>query len=129
MSKRQSFQDLHNTIYLNNTISKLATKRVIVIKSNPRTKFETSWDKRKLEIKIRDEGAGYAPVGRVNTSTSVFAKSGRGLRIIAGTADSCTIDDFGREVTLSFLLEDTPVARWLESYSSENTPSNPSKNI
>ena len=88
-----------------------------------------SWDKRKLEIKIRDEGAGYAPVGRVNTSTSVFAKSGRGLRIIAGTADSCTIDDFGREVTLSFLLEDTPVARWLEGYTSENTPNNSSKDI
>ena len=50
MRKRQSFQDLHNTIYLNNTISKLATKRVIVIKSNPRTKSETSWDKRKLTV-------------------------------------------------------------------------------
>ena len=50
MRERQSFQDLHNTIYLNTTISKLATKRVIVIKSNPRTKSETSWDKRKLIV-------------------------------------------------------------------------------
>lgn len=66
------------------------------------------WTEERLEIKIRDEGAGYAGVSTVQTTTqtSTQAKSGRGLRLIAGLADSCTIDDFGREVTLSFLLTD-----------------------
>ncbi|MBR6232081.1 MAG: SpoIIE family protein phosphatase [Alphaproteobacteria bacterium] len=78
-----------------------------------------SWDKKKLEVKIRDEGVGYekmTPVAKEKSS----AKSGRGLRIIAGTADSCTIDDFGREITLSFLLEDSQASRWLEHYADAN---------
>ena len=78
-----------------------------------------SWDKKKLEIKIRDEGAGYAPMSRLEKAKS-NDKSGRGLRIIAGTADSCTIDDFGREITLSFLLEDSQASRWLEHYADAN---------
>ncbi len=78
-----------------------------------------SWDKKKLEIKIRDEGAGYEKMTKVDKEKSTD-KSGRGLRIIAGTADSCTIDDFGREITLSFLLEDSQASRWLEHYADVN---------
>ena len=78
-----------------------------------------SWDKKKLEIKIRDEGAGYEPMNKLEKEKS-GDKSGRGLRIIAGTADSCTIDDFGREITLSFLLEDSQASRWLEHYADAN---------
>ena len=78
-----------------------------------------SWDKKKLEIKIRDEGAGYEPMNKLEKAKS-GDKSGRGLRIIAGTADSCTIDDFGREITLSFLLEDSQASRWLEHYADAN---------
>lgn len=88
-----------------------------------------SWDKKKLEIKIRDEGAGYTSVGTPNTTCSVYAKSGRGLRIIAGTADSCTIEDFGREVTLSFLLEDTPASHWTEKYNAEDNQAPISRDI
>ena len=77
------------------------------------------WDKKKLEIKIRDEGAGYQPMNKL-AKEKTRDKSGRGLRIIAGTADSCTIDDFGREITLSFLLEDSQASRWLEHYADAN---------
>lgn len=66
-----------------------------------------TWNEQKLEIKIRDEGAGYTVQTDMQQMPSVSAKSGRGLRLIAGTADSCTIDDFGREITLSFLLKET----------------------
>lgn len=66
-----------------------------------------AWDEEKLEIKIRDEGTGYAAAPVIQQATPPLrSKSGRGLRIIAGTADSCTIDDFGREITLSFLLDE-----------------------
>lgn len=63
-----------------------------------------TWNKKKLEIKIRDEGAGYAVATTLQKRPELKAKSGRGLKLIAGTADSCTIDDFGREITLSFML-------------------------
>lgn len=67
-----------------------------------------SWTDERLEIKIRDEGAGYSAIPALNRTDQPApqAKSGRGLRLIAGISDSCTIDDFGREVTLSFLLHD-----------------------
>ncbi len=65
-----------------------------------------TWNKKKLEIKIRDEGIGYAVSDTLKKEPELKAKSGRGLRLIAGTADSCTIDDFGREITLSFLLNE-----------------------
>lgn len=65
-----------------------------------------TWDNQKLEIKIRDEGAGYTVDSTMKRRVDVRAKSGRGLRLIAGTADSCTIDDFGREITLSFMLHE-----------------------
>lgn len=64
-----------------------------------------TWNTEKLEIKIRDEGAGYTlkqPFQRTSDGIQVY--SGRGLKLIAGTADSCTIDDFGREITLTFSL-------------------------
>lgn len=66
-----------------------------------------TWNEQKLEIKIRDEGEGYIVQTDMQQMPSVSAKSGRGLRLIAGTADSCTIDDFGREITLAFLLKET----------------------
>ena len=67
-----------------------------------------SWTDERLEIKIKDEGAGYSSVTNVPKVNQPLpqAKSGRGLRLIAGIADSCTLDDFGREITLSFLLHD-----------------------
>ena len=70
--------------------------------------LHASWTDERLEIKIRDEGAGYTAVSTIKNTTQPApqAKSGRGLRLIAGISDSCTIDDFGREVTLSFLLKD-----------------------
>jgi len=66
-----------------------------------------SWTDERLEIKIKDEGAGYSSVTNVPKAAQPMpqAKSGRGLRLIAGIADSCTLDDFGREITLSFLLQ------------------------
>ena len=67
-----------------------------------------SWTDERLEIKIKDEGAGFSSVTMVPKVAQPIpqAKSGRGLRLIAGIADSCTLDDFGREITLSFLLHD-----------------------
>ncbi len=79
-----------------------------------------SWTPKKLEIKIRDEGAGYASsVPTIKQSTTMQHKTGRGIRIIAGAADSCTIEDFGREITLSFLLQDHPIQRWTDGYQEE----------
>ena len=70
--------------------------------------LSAAWDNSKLRIKIRDEGAGY--VIRDNFAnrslTAVRNKTGRGLLFIAGIADSCTIDDFGREMNLTFGLKD-----------------------
>ncbi len=83
-----------------------------------------TWDAEKLEIKIRDEGAGYgsnAPT--LHQSTTMQHKTGRGIRIIAGAADSCTIEDFGREITLSFLLQDHPIQHWTDSYEEDETAS------
>lgn len=65
-----------------------------------------NWDAQKLEIKIRDEGAGYAISTSMEKKQDAKAKSGRGLKMIAGTADSCTIEDFGRELTLSFVFDE-----------------------
>lgn len=66
------------------------------------------WDVSKVAVKIRDEGAGY--VIRDNfynrSLSNVKNKTGRGLLFIAGIADSCTIDDFGREINLTFDLKD-----------------------
>ncbi len=67
-----------------------------------------SWNTEKLQITIRDEGAGYmASPTVVGSSETTERKSGRGLRMIAGTADSCVIDEAGKEITLTFLLETT----------------------
>ena len=64
-----------------------------------------TWNTEKLEIKIRDEGAGYTVKQTFQrTSDGIQVYSGRGLKLIAGIADSCTIDDFGREITLTFSL-------------------------
>lgn len=66
------------------------------------------WNKTKLEIKIRDEGMGYS-LSRILQQSDSFstAKSGRGLRMIACAADSCTIENYGKEITLSFLRENS----------------------
>ena len=81
------------------------------------------WNTKKLEIKIRDEGIGYGSnLPTIKQSTTMQHKTGRGIRIIAGSADSCTIEDFGREITLSFLLQDHPIQRWTDAYK-EDAPS------
>ena len=66
------------------------------------------WDETKLELKVRDEGAGYVIKENFynQTMTKVKNKTGRGLLFIAGIADSCTIDDYGREMTLTFGLKE-----------------------
>lgn len=70
--------------------------------------ISAAWDNTKLRLKIRDEGAGY--VIRDNfynrSLSNVKNKTGRGLLFIAGIADSCTIDDFGREMNLTFDLKE-----------------------
>ena len=79
-----------------------------------------TWTSKKLEIKIRDEGAGYELNSSPKLTPHVQPKTGRGIKIIAGTADSCTIEDFGREITLSFLLTDAGVYHWAQNYVSDN---------
>ena len=62
------------------------------------------WNKLKLEIKIKDEGMGYSLAQILKRDTGdTSSKSGRGLQIIAHAVDSCTIDNYGKEITLSFL--------------------------
>lgn len=64
------------------------------------------WNKSKLEIKIKDEGMGYSLAQILKQSEKKSApKSGRGIQIIAHAVDSCSIDNYGREITLSFLKE------------------------
>ena len=83
------------------------------------------WNTKKLEIKIRDEGAGYGSTpNTIKQSSTMQHKTGRGIRIIAGAADSCTIEDFGREITLSFLLQDHPIQRWTDGYKEDNASQN-----
>ena len=78
------------------------------------------WNSQKLEIKIRDEGAGYELNSSPKLTPNVQPKTGRGIKIIAGTADSCTIEDFGREITLSFLLTEAGAYHWPQNYAPEN---------
>ncbi|MBR5129660.1 MAG: SpoIIE family protein phosphatase [Alphaproteobacteria bacterium] len=80
-----------------------------------------TWNDKKLEIKIRDEGAGYAVAPVMNRKPELKAKSGRGLRLIAGTADSCTIDDYGREITLSFMLDGADYYQLVDDIHGNNT--------
>ena len=81
-----------------------------------------TWTAKKLELKIRDEGAGYGNTANpVRHSSTMQHKTGRGIRIIAGAADSCTIEDFGREITLSFLLQDHPIQQWTDVYAEDQS--------
>ena len=81
-----------------------------------------TWNTKKLELKIRDEGVGYgSATNTIRHSSTMQHKTGRGIRIIAGAADSCTIEDFGREITLSFLLQDHPIQRWTDAYTEDTT--------
>jgi len=83
------------------------------------------WDNKKLEIKIRDEGAGYGNTLPPQKHASFMQhKTGRGIRIIAGAADSCTIEDYGREITLSFLLQDHPIQNWTDNYAEDTASQN-----
>lgn len=63
------------------------------------------WDCNRMKITVRDEGMGYSLGKNLKHSAGTRTVSGRGLRIIAGLADSCTIDNYGREISLSFLRE------------------------
>ena len=79
-----------------------------------------TWNDKKLEIKIRDEGAGYAVAPVMQRKTELKAKTGRGLRLIAGTADSCTIEDYGREITLSFMLDGSEHYQLIDDIHADN---------
>lgn len=70
--------------------------------------ISAQWNESKLEIKIRDEGAGYAIKNAFyrRSLSNPKSKTGRGLLFIAGIADSCTIDDYGREINLTFGLKE-----------------------
>lgn len=66
----------------------------------------STWNKSRMEIKIKDEGMGYSLAQILKRDIGdVSSKSGRGLQIIAHAVDSCTIDNYGKEITLSFLKE------------------------
>ncbi len=67
--------------------------------------ISSEWTDDKMKIIIRDEGMGYSLSEILKNPPSVKSKTGRGLRIIASAADSCTIDNYGREISLSFLKE------------------------
>ncbi len=67
--------------------------------------ISAEWTDKKMKIMIRDEGMGYSLSEILRHPPSVQSKTGRGLRIIASAADSCTIDNYGREISLSFLKE------------------------
>ncbi|MBQ9090542.1 MAG: SpoIIE family protein phosphatase [Alphaproteobacteria bacterium] len=67
--------------------------------------ISAQWDNLKMKIVIHDEGMGYSLSDILKQPSSIEAKTGRGLRIIASVADSCTIDNYGREISLSFLKE------------------------
>ncbi len=67
--------------------------------------ISAEWTEKKMKIVIRDEGMGYSLSEILRHPPSVESKTGRGLRIIASAADSCTIDNCGREIALSFLKE------------------------
>ena len=84
--------------------------------ANKAIEISACWNKRRLAIKIRDEGAGYKIEAAPKMRSAAPAKSGRGIKMIAGSADFCTIDDFGREITLTFLFSESPaVAPTVES--------------
>ena len=67
--------------------------------------ISAEWSDLKMKIIIRDEGMGYSLSEILKHPPSIESKTGRGLRIIASAADSCTIDNYGREIALSFLKE------------------------
>ncbi len=67
--------------------------------------ISAEWSDVKMKIVIRDEGMGYSLSEILKHPPTVQSKTGRGLRIIASAADSCTIDNYGREIALSFLKE------------------------
>ena len=69
--------------------------------------ISAEWDETKVVVKIRDEGAGYAVKDNFASKTiSPQTKTGRGLLFIAGIADSCTIEDYGRKINLTFSLKE-----------------------
>ena len=88
-----------------------------------------TWNDKKLEIKIRDEGAGYAVAPVMPRKTELKAKTGRGLRLIAGTADSCTIEDYGREITLSFMLDGAEHYQLIDDIHADNSKTETAEDV
>lgn len=84
------------------TVQKRLTKPAFARKA---ISITAKWTRPKMKITIRDEGMGYSLSEILKQSPTVQSKSGRGLRIIASAADSCTIDNYGKEISLSFLRE------------------------
>lgn len=62
------------------------------------------WNHQYLDIRIRDEGIGYEIPKTLKKASKKCSATGRGLEMITGVADSCTISDSGREMRLSFRL-------------------------
>ena len=65
----------------------------------------TTWNNKNLQIRIINDGKGFH--GSVLTTLpDRKAKSGRGLLLIAMVADSCVLDRNGREIVISFELDE-----------------------
>ncbi len=65
----------------------------------------TTWNKKSLKVRIINDGKGFH--GSVLTTLpDRKAKSGRGLLLIAMAADSCVLERGGREIAVSFELDE-----------------------
>ncbi len=97
---RQSASDFVSYAYL---VDKRLTTPAFAKKA---ISINTYWNTKRLSITIKDEGMGYSLARVLDSSdNNSIEKSGRGLCLIASAADSCTIEDFGKQVTMSFLRE------------------------
>lgn len=66
-----------------------------------RVEIVITWDDDKLEIEVHDEGRGY-DISNLHPSPQIEAKSGRGFSLIRDMANSVTVGEHGRSLTMSF---------------------------
>lgn len=65
----------------------------------------TTWDDKSLKIRIINDGDGFQE-SVLSTFPDMASKSGKGLFLIAMIADSCVIEGNGREISISFELDE-----------------------